>query len=433
MIKDCILLFFATVLIPSCQTKDKIDMDQGPFPYLVSDVDVNRRFSVAMQRSFHVYPSPTLSENELYSQFKYTRLKGFDYSGGDGTITRRDPSKVLLENGKYYVWYTKRHTATRPVGMRNAKQATDVIPSADWDLAEIWHATSTDGFTWEEQGVAVTRPPKPNPGFRSVATPDILKWKGKFYLYYQAFNEASGLRGDDCAIAVSLAESPDGPWTHYNKIVLPSGPKGAWDQYTVQAPTPLIHDQKVYMYYKVDFNRPEGKRTSTMGRWSAIGLAISSDPLGPFEKHPLNPVQNSGHEICFFPFKKGVASLVIRDGNEHFTVQYAEDWVNFEIASITEMMPIAPNAFIPDAFSDSGDGRGITWGICHFRNVKGPDGNHHSELARFDCDLSLDVHDPEMKKYNILWEPEIYYKLGLSKSQRERIAAENKIFISNNN
>jgi hypothetical protein len=57
--------------------------------------------------------------------------------------------------------------------------AVEQIPSTDWDLCEIWHATSEDGFTWEEQGVAVPRPPKPSPGWRSVATPDILVWKGK--------------------------------------------------------------------------------------------------------------------------------------------------------------------------------------------------------------------------------------------------------------
>lgn len=418
-----LLFIIAGIVASSCSTNE--NQPVGPFPFIVTEETGNRPLSAAMHRSFNNYLSPLVGENELYSQFKYTRLKGFDYNDGDGTITRRDPSKVLLENGKYYVWYTKRHTEVRPLGMRRAKEATDVIPSADWDLADIWYATSADGFTWEEQGVAAARPPEPFPGWRSCATPDILKWKGKFYLYYQAFSEPSGLRGDDCVICVSHADSPDGPWTYVDKVIIPNGPKGAWDQYTVQAPTPLIHNGEVYMYYKVDFNRPED-RVSSAGRWSAIGLATAGDPLGPFKKHPLNPVQNSGHEICFFPFKKGLASLVIRDGNEHFTIQYAEDWVNFEIASITEMMPIAPNAYIPDAFADNGDGRGITWGICHFRNVRGKDGKHYSELARFDCDLSLDVHDPEMKEYNILWDPEIYYMLGLSETQVERIQAENK-------
>ncbi|MEM6846166.1 MAG: family 43 glycosylhydrolase [Bacteroidota bacterium] len=385
------------------------------FPYHLSDSTKNREMSAAMRRAFDNYLSPLNPENELYSQFKYTELEGFDYGAEDGTITRRDPSKVILENGKYYVWYTKRHTSVPPQGAANSN---DTIASTDWDLAEIWYATSTDGFIWEEQGVAVKRPPKPQPGWRAVATPDILKFKGRYYLYYQAFLEASGTRGDYCPVGMAHSDSPDGPWTVVNRVIVPTGREGEWDQFAVQDPTPLVHDGRIYLYYKAAFNRP-----NTV--WSGIGLAIAQDPSGPFEKHPLNPVQNSGHEICFFPFKEGVASLVIRDGPEHFTIQYAKDWVNFKIASITEMMPIGPNAYIPDAFLDNGDGRGITWGISHFRNA-GEGKRHYSVLARFDCDLSLDVHDPEMKGHNNLWKPEDYYRWGLSKEQKERIDKSNR-------
>ena len=42
-------------------------------------------------------------------------------------------------------------------------------------------------------------------------------------------------------------------------------------------------------------------------------------------------------------------------------------------------------------------------------------------LARFDCDLSLDVHDPEMKESDIFNHPEINFQFGLTKEQRERI------------
>lgn len=143
-----LLPIMAALLVSSCTSKTR--QESTPFPYIPDEETGNRALSAAMHRSFNNYPSPLVSENELYSQFKYTELKGFDYNGGDATITRRDPSKVLLENGYYYVWYTKRHTEARPLGMHRAKEATDVIPSADWDLAEIWYATSKDGFTWEE-------------------------------------------------------------------------------------------------------------------------------------------------------------------------------------------------------------------------------------------------------------------------------------------
>ena len=43
-------------------------------------------------------------------------------------------AEVIFENGKYYVWYTKRDTPSVPKG---PKGCTDTIPSTDWDLAEI--------------------------------------------------------------------------------------------------------------------------------------------------------------------------------------------------------------------------------------------------------------------------------------------------------
>jgi hypothetical protein len=82
-------------------------------------------------------------------------------------------------------------------------------------------------------------------------------------------------------------------------------------------------------------------------------VAIADDPLGPFTKHPLNPILNSGHETAMFPFKQGIAALVSRNGIEHNTIQYAPDGVSFSISSITSLMPAAPGPYVPDAFSDT--------------------------------------------------------------------------------
>ena len=112
--------------------------------------------------------------------------------------------------------------------------------------------------------------------------------------------------------------------------------------------------------------------------------------------------------------------MVHGDGNEHNTVQFAKDGVNFEVASMVELMPIAAGPFIPDAFTNTKDGRGITWGLSHFTNYT--DWSHnHAILMRFDCDLSLDVHDPEMKRHQINFTPEEHYRQGLSKKQRQRL------------
>ncbi|MDN5216757.1 glycoside hydrolase [Fulvivirgaceae bacterium BMA12] len=413
-----IACFSLCLLISSCSSKKTLNEDeaQESFPYTITDNTKNRQLSAAAKRSFYHYSDIHPSGNELYTQFKYTPLKGLDYHGGDGTISRRDPSKVIFENGKYYVWYTYRHT---PVPPRGADQSNDTIPSTDWDLSEIWYATSEDGFIWEEQGVAIPRPPKPHAGWRSVSTADILKWKGKYYLYYQGFLEASGKRGDYCPVAASYADSPDGPWTATNEIIVPNGAKGSWDQYAIHDPYPLVHNGKIYLYYKSAFNRPAPV-------WVGAGLAIADNPLGPFEKHPLNPVTTSGHETTLFPFDKGVAAMITKDGTEHFTIQYAEDWVNFEIASIVELMPAAAGPFVPDAFTDTKDGRGITWGLSHFVNASTDPKKRYSILARFDCDLSKDVDDPAMKKTGIWLRPDVYFSQGLHQKQRQRILEENE-------
>jgi hypothetical protein len=360
--------------------------EEKNFPFHMPKEKPDMPLSAAMNRLYDNYSVPTYWWNELFSKFRYTELEGFDHHGGDGAITRRDPSKVVKANGKYYVWYTHRQTDVPPQGPRGG---SDKKPSFDWDLSEIWYATSEDGFTWTEQGVAVPRPPKPNVGWRSVSTPDVLFWKDKYYLYYQGFMEMPGKRGDDCPVTCSWADSPDGPWAAVNEIVVPNGPEGAWDHYSIHDPYPLVYKGKIYLYYKSDFNgKPELIR--------AEGLATADDPLGPFVKCPVNPVLNSGHETSLFPFKGGIAALASRHGNELNSIQWAPDGINFSPAANVGLMPLAPGPYVPDAFADTKDGRGISWGLCHFTWL-GEKGSRYSILARFDCDLSQDVDDRNMK------------------------------------
>ncbi|GAH68517.1 unnamed protein product, partial [marine sediment metagenome] len=147
-------IILLTILQFSCSSQQNEQENQGGFPFKLPDEKPDRQMSAAMERNYDAYLSPRPEKNELYSLFKYTELKGFDYNEDDGTISRRDPSKVIFANGKYYFWYTHRNTPTPPQG---AEKCNDTIPSSDWDLADIWYATSEDGFTWEEQGVAVPR------------------------------------------------------------------------------------------------------------------------------------------------------------------------------------------------------------------------------------------------------------------------------------
>ena len=394
-----------------------------PFPAKVPMTKpAGHKLSAAVERLYDQWNPHEDRANELYSNFKYSRLKGFSY---ENNTSRRDPSKVLKIGGTYYVWYTHRQTAGPTAG---AKNATDTIPSFDWDLAEIWYATSKDGFTWKEQGVAVKRAAKGKYGWRSNSTPDILVWGGKYYLYYQGFNEIPGLKGDRAAVTVAQSDSPDGPWRPLGRVVIDFGAEGDWDSNAIHDPYPLVYNGKIYLYYKGSPGK--GGRDGTIVR--AQGVAIADDPLGPFVKSKLNPVLNSGHETCLFPWKNGIAAILSLDGPEKNTVQYASDGLNFEMKSIIQVPPIAPGPFAADAFADDGNGRGITWGLCHISRTD-KNGSMTSILARFDCDLSLDVDRPLFKKNNLRFGESTYFqdRIKLPEYLRKQINTERKKIDTN--
>ncbi|MHC4174245.1 MAG: hypothetical protein ACYS9C_19345 [Planctomycetota bacterium] len=112
----------------------------------------DRKLSAAMERMYDVWNPHEDRGNEFFSNFKYSRLERFSR---EPNVSRREPSKVIRVDGTYYVYYTCRRTEGPPAG---PDKATGTIPSRDWDLAEIWYATSKDGFRWKERGPAVKRP-----------------------------------------------------------------------------------------------------------------------------------------------------------------------------------------------------------------------------------------------------------------------------------
>lgn len=361
--------------------------------------------SAAVQRLYGRWNPHEDRANELYSNFKYSRLQGLPKQEN---VSRRDPTKVIKVGGVYHVWYTGRRSKSAPVGL---KKATETIPATDWDLADIWHATSKDGWTWNEDSKpAVRRPDKPQQGFRSICTPGILVWKNKYYLYFQAYSPMVGGQAY-CPVRVAYADSPMGPWTHHPEAVILPGPKGSWNNIKINDPCPVVLNGKILIYYK---GAPIERGNEFLIRMQ--GVSFSDSPLGPFVPSKLNPVLNSGHETCMFPWKGGVAALVALDGPEKNTMQFAPDGENFEVASMIQVPPVAPGPYCPDAFNadtENGGGRGISWGLCHI-NPDGGGAVSESILARFDCDLSLDVDRPMFKRNNLRFNAETYFQKGVA-------------------
>ena len=151
-------------------------------------------------------------------------------------------------------------------------------PVFDWDLAEIWYATSEDGFNWREQGVAVTRGPEDAYDGRSVFTPDVLMTRDGFYLYYQAVDYPYRTRTRN-TIGMSWSRSPDGPWQRADAPVLKPGEAGEWlgdndsdevqrygdwDSHKVHDPFILVRDGRYWLYFK---GQPMGWTNQVFARY----------------------------------------------------------------------------------------------------------------------------------------------------------------------
>jgi hypothetical protein len=344
--------------------------------------------SPAMARLYDFWGCKAEYDNEFYTKFKFSDPEGFD---DDGLVSRRDPSKVIRVDGRYYVYYTCRRTRYPVV---RPGEDDDDHPSTDWDLADIYVAESADGFRWEEKGPALSRSPKGRFGWRSLSTPDVLPWRGRYYLFVQVYNDL--IREDSCPVGVAVSDSPLGPFQLLERELVPLGPEGSWDARSIHDPYPLAFNGKVYLYYK---GQPaNGNDPEIISR--AQGVAIADSPEGPFTKHAANPVLNSGHETMLWPYREGIAALLIRDGNEANTIQFAADGLSFDLKAIVDIAPHAGGPYIPDVSADNRDGRGILWGLSFvLQRGSAATGSRavRSRLMRFDCSLSRDVVRPGFK------------------------------------
>lgn len=327
---------------------------------------------------------------EWFLEFNYNTVKGLEQ---EDNINRRDPSAVIEVDGIYYTYYT--YNVGPHVGFGSGDPEAKVWP---WDLSDIYYATSTDGHTWEEQGIAVGRGEAGAFDDRSVFTPEILAHEGKYYLVYQAV-KAPYVRRTFNTIAMAIADSPRGPFTKLDAPILEPTMDGEWegeadnrflvkkkggfDSHKVHDPVLFFFKNKFYLYYK---GEPMGEEMFMGGRETKWGVAIADKPEGPYERSPYNPVTNSGHETILWPYKDGMVAMLTTDGPEKHTVQYSDDGINFEIMSMIKNAPEAPGPFRPNTISQDDPLDGITWGLFHHCH------EGWNFIARFDINLVLKEH-----------------------------------------
>jgi len=307
--------------------------------------------------------------NEWYFEYETYDLKG-DFAYEEGVV-RRDPSAMIKHDGKYFVWYSRSTGPTQ--GFAGDIEHDKVFP---WDRCDIWYATSADGMTWKEEGPAVSRGPNGAFDDRSVFTVEIMQWDGKYYLCYQTVGGLYNVRVKN-QVGLAWSDSPYGPWTKADQPILSPADNGIWlgedqnrflvvkkgdfDSHKVHDPCILPYKGKFYLYYK---GEQMGEEMTFGGRQIRHGVAVADNPKGPYVKSDYNPISNSGHEICVWPYRGGIASLITTDGPEKNTVQWAPDGINFEIKSVIKG---APHAIGIDRSLDSEASplAALTWGLTH--------------------------------------------------------------------
>ena len=311
--------------------------------------------------------------NEWFIEFSSLQpLKGdLAYEKG---VVRRDPSAIIFENNKYYVWYSKSVGESQGFGGNIEKDK--VFP---WDRCDIWYATSLDGWTWNEEGIAVRRGEKGEFDDRSVFTVEVMKYEDMYYLCYQTVQSPYTVRVKN-QIGLAWSNSPDGPWTKSEKPILSPADNGIWkgdeqnrflvekkgdfDSHKVHDPCIIPYNGKFYLYYK---GEQMGEEITFGGRQIRHGVAIAEHPKGPYKKSPFNPISNSGHEICVWKYKDGIASLITTDGPEKNTIQWAKDGINFEIMSVIKGAPHAIG-LNRNVDNEKNPTEVLRWGLSHIYN-----------------------------------------------------------------
>ncbi len=297
-------------------------------------------------------------------QFTYTEVSGIGHEPG---CTRRDPSDVILVNDTYYVYYTK------------------VYGKAPGYWGTVWCASSKDeGYSWKEEGEVLGTGSPGNFDSQATFTPNIIKVKEKYYLFYTGVKPTPGRSDgifennsttDFTAIGLAVADSPKGPFLRIenNPVLEVSEADEEFDSYRVDDSALLFRNGKFMLYYK-GRSREHGHEGPSK---TQMGVAISTQIEGPYKKYG-KPILPDSHEVLIWPFQGGVMALASKSS----TLEFATDGIDFltnRQGIPVKNRPNAPGAFRPELTGLPGKQTGIEWGISMVHN------GDEAYLIRFDC------------------------------------------------
>lgn len=303
----------------------------------------------------YTFAQETAEVRQALSRYTFTfeKVTGIGHESG---VTRRDPSDVIISNGKYHVYYTK------------------VFGRAAGYWGTIWHAYSTDsGFNWTETGEVLGTGDAGTFDAHATFTPNILKSGDTYYLFYTGVRATPGRSDgvfenndstDITAIGVAVSDSPSGPFKRLqpNAVLEASRNPDHFDSYRVDDAALLYRDQRYWLYYK-GRSRIHGHQGPHKTR---MGVAFADHPAGPYTKHGP-PLLAGSHEVLIWPFNDGVAALASLSK----TIEFAPDGLDFlsqRLSVPVKTLPLAAGAFRPELTQAVDNADGLSWGISMVHN-----------------------------------------------------------------
>lgn len=105
---------------------------------------------------------------------------------------------------------------------------------------------------------------------------------GKYYLFYSRWPQKEGFKGwvTHSEIAIAVSDKMTGPFKPV-KVILPKREKGYWDSDVTHNPNIQKFGGKYYLYYMGNYGNKEWWNHRNHQR---IGVAIASNPLGPWQR-----------------------------------------------------------------------------------------------------------------------------------------------------
>ena len=154
------------------------------------------------------------------------------------------------------------------------------------------------------------------PGVTRRDPSDVIRVGNSYYVYYtRTTKHTEGYWGG----TIYCAESKDEGYTWKEKgEMLATGKKGAFDSFSIFTPNIIYADGKYYLFYTGVCPTPgtdnKFKNNSTTDI-TAIGLAVSDSPTGPFKRVSSEPILRvSDKADDFDSYRIDDAALMFRNG-----------------------------------------------------------------------------------------------------------------------